>query len=134
MIVVDTNIIVYFHVEGDRTEEAWRIFERDSHWSAPFLWRSEFRNTMFWYLRKNLLSIDDVKEFAEAAEQMMLGNEFHLLPNDVLPLAVSSSCSAYDCEFVALAQELGVQLVTADGKILRDFPETAVSPQQFING
>jgi predicted nucleic acid-binding protein len=134
VIVVDTNIIVYFHVEGDRTQEAWQVFEKDSDWYAPFLWRSEFRNTMFRYLRSNLLPLIDVQEFAEAAEKMMLGNELHLLPGDILPLAASSSCSAYDCEFVALARELDVSLVTADKQILRDFPATAVSPQQFITG
>lgn len=134
MIVVDTNIIVYLHVEGDRTQEVWQVFQKDSNWYAPFLWRSEFRNTMFRYLRSNLLSLADVLEFAEAAERLMMGNELHLLLGDILPLAASSSCSAYDCEFVALAKELGVPLVTADKQILHDFPETAVSPQQFING
>lgn len=132
MIVVDTNILVYFHVEGDRTQEAWQVFQKDSEWYAPYLWRSEFRNTMVHYLRSNLLSLTDVLEFAEAAEKMMMGNELHLLPGDILPLAVSSSCSSYDCEFVALAKELGVPLVTADKKVLREFPETAVSPQQFV--
>ncbi|WP_420641638.1 type II toxin-antitoxin system VapC family toxin [Candidatus Leptofilum sp.] len=134
MIVVDTNIIVYFHVEGDHTKEAWQVFQKDSEWYAPFLWQSEFRNTMFRYLRSNLLLQTDVLEFAEAAEKMMIGNELHLLPNDIFPFAASSSCSAYDCEFVALAKELGVPLVTADKQILREFPETAVSPQQFVNG
>lgn len=132
MIVVDTNIIVYFHVEGDRTHEAWQVFQKDSDWYAPFLWRSEFRNTMFRYLRSNLLTPTDILEFAEAAEKMMTGNELHLLPGDILPFAASSSCSAYDCEFVALAKELGVPLVTSDKQILRDFPETAVLPQQFV--
>ncbi len=134
MIVVDTNIIVYFHIEGDRTHEAWQVFQKDADWYAPFLWRSEFRNTMIRYVRSNLLPLADVLEFAEAAEKLMMGNEFHLLPGEILPLAASSTCSAYDCEFVALAKELGVQLVTADSQILRDFPETAVSPQQFVNG
>ncbi len=134
MIVVDTNIIVYFHVAGDYTDAVWQIYQQDSQWCAPFLWRSEFRNTMLLYLRKGLLTLDEVKEFARAAEQILLDNEFHLPSNEVLYLAQNSQCSAYDCEFVALAQALGVKLVTADKRILHDFPETAVSPQQFMNG
>jgi hypothetical protein len=46
--------------------------------------------------------------------------------------AASSKCSAYDCEFVALAQDLSVPLVTSDQKILTAFPETAVSPDDFL--
>ena len=43
----------------------------------------------------------------------------------VLELVRDSDCSAYDCEFVALAMTLGVKLVTMDAKILRAFPKHA---------
>jgi predicted nucleic acid-binding protein len=47
-------------------------------------------------------------------------------------LAVSSGCSAYDAEFVVLARELGVSLVTLDKELLDKFPGTAVSPERFL--
>jgi predicted nucleic acid-binding protein len=40
---------------------------------------------------------------------------------------------AYDCEFVALAQYLNVPLVTADKKILREFPEVATSLDSLVS-
>jgi len=43
----------------------------------------------------------------------------------VLRLVSRSDCSAYDCEFVAAAQALGVGLVTMDGKLLKAFPKIA---------
>lgn len=46
---------------------------------------------------------------------------------DVLRLADSTGCSAYDAEFIVLAQELGIHLVTMDSMILKTFPETAIS-------
>jgi len=51
----------------------------------------------------------------------------------VLELAVRSRCTAYDCEFVALAKQLGVPLVTSDRQVLAAFPETAVSPDAFAS-
>jgi predicted nucleic acid-binding protein len=44
---------------------------------------------------------------------------------DVLRLVQQSKCSAYDCEFVALARSLNVPLITMDKQILKDFPTTA---------
>ena len=52
----------------------------------------------------------------------------------VLRLAAESPCSAYDCEFVALAAELRARLVTFDREILEAFPRVAVSPQRFLEG
>jgi len=40
-------------------------------------------------------------------------------------LVKDSDCSAYDCEFVALARQLGTSLVTMDSKLLRAFPQIA---------
>ncbi len=43
----------------------------------------------------------------------------------VLRLVESSRCSAYDCEFVSVAQQLGVPLITADWALLKAFPALA---------
>lgn len=49
----------------------------------------------------------------------------------VLTLALDSGCSAYDCEFVWLARELGVPLVTADREVRNAFPRLAVNPSDL---
>ncbi len=133
MIVVDTNILVYFHIQGDFTEQAIDAYQKDEEWAAPYFWRSEFRNTAMLYLRKKLLSLPYLMQLTRSAEGIMSGREFHVMADDVYRLASMSSCSAYDCEFVALAQDLGVPLVTVDKKVLREFPNTAVSLDQFVN-
>ena len=45
---------------------------------------------------------------------------------------IATKCSAYDCEFVALAHANGVRLLTVDREILHDFPEVAISLKRFV--
>ncbi len=125
MIVVDTNIIVYLFLPSQHTEQAEQLLLQEPVWSAPFLWRSEFRNVLAGYLRKNLISLEEAFRLQAEAESFLHGNEFLVPSSDVLQLVRDSACSAYDCEFVALAQGLGTTLVTGDRKVLREFPDIA---------
>lgn len=131
MIVTDTNLLVYLLLAGEHTEAAERVLQRDAEWSAPLLWRSEFRNVLALYLRRGLLSYETALEVFQQAEQLVKGREFAVETAHVLSLVSESTCSAYDCEFVALAHELQVPLVTSDGKVLAAFAGLAVSPENF---
>lgn len=68
----------------------------------PFLWRSELANVPGTCVR-----------------------------NERLRLAKATGCSAYDCEFVALALNLGVKLVSVDQSLIESLPETGVPLEQF---
>jgi predicted nucleic acid-binding protein len=68
----------------------------------------------------------------DQAIALMQHREFEVPSLQVLDLAAASTCSAYDCEFVALAQNLGVPLVTADRRILGQFPRIAVLLDSFV--
>lgn len=131
MIVADTNTIAYLLISGDRTLQARKVLRRDPEWAAPLLWRSEFRSVLAFYLRRKLISFAQALQLTEEAENLMRGAEYEVTSSRVLSLACDSQCSAYDCEFVALAQELGVSLITSDGKILSEFPSIALSPEKF---
>lgn len=65
------------------------------------------------------------------AEATMAGREHDVDSTLVLTLAAQSGRTAYDCEFVALAQVLGIQLVTGDRRVVGSFPEVAVSITDF---
>lgn len=56
MIVVDTNIIGYLFLASPRSTEAEQAFLKDPQWAAPILWRSELRNVLGLYIRKQVLS------------------------------------------------------------------------------
>ena len=127
MIVVDTNVIAYLWLPGDRTRQAESLLKEDSDWNAPLLWRSEFRNVLAGCLRRGDLDLDTALQIVDEAEGQMRGREFSVPSAQVLARVAASDCSAYDCEFVALAEELGVPLVTSDARILRSFPTSARS-------
>ena len=126
MIVVDTNILAYLYLPTRFTSRAEALLESDADWSAPVLWRSEFRNILAGYLRRRLLSFAAASDLLSEAESLLAGNEHEVGSRQVLELVRDSDCSAYDCEFVAVAMHLGVRLVTMDAKILRAFPRVAV--------
>ena len=132
MIVADTNLIVYLYVKGQRTNQVEAVLQQDPAWAAPLLWRSEFRNTLMGLVKRKDLGLDDVLEIVSEAEQWMMGREYTVVSNKVLQLAVQSGCSAYDCEFVSLAMDLKIPLLTSDRQILRAFPKVAVSPEGFL--
>jgi predicted nucleic acid-binding protein len=48
-----------------------------------------------------------------------------------LRLTSTSKCSAYDCEFIATANDLQVPLVTVDKQLLREFSSVAISLNSF---
>ena len=131
MIVVDTNLFAYLYLPGDQTPHARRALERDAAWAAPLLWRSEFCNVLATAVHTRRVGLGGAIEAMDAATHLMVGREFSVHSADVLRLADASGCSAYDCEYVALARDLGVSLVTADRQLLRAFPEGTVSLTTF---
>lgn len=91
------------------------------------LWRSEFRNILAGYLRRRSLSFEQAIALMAEAEDLFAGCEYKVDSRSVLELVRDSDCSAYDCEFIALAEQLGTRLVTMDKKLLKAFPERAVA-------
>lgn len=127
MIVVDTNILAYLYLPGEYTALAEELLETTNSWAVPVLWRSDFRNILAGCLRRNELSSDNAIALQLEAESLVAGNEYEVDSLKVLELVRDSNCSAYDCEFVALARSLNTHLFTADKKVLKAFPDTTIS-------
>ena len=68
----------------------------------------------------------------QQAEILMLENEHEVSSAHILQLVNSGNCSAYDCEFVALAQLLNIPLITADKRIIKEFPNIAQTIDGFL--
>ena len=132
MIVVDSNVVAYCWILGDKSEVAQRVRVRDPEWHVPYLWRSELRNALAGYLWRGSIDVARAAATMAAAERALAGCEHMVSSDTVLELTVGSRLSAYDCEFVALARSLAVPLVTEDAAVLKAFPELALSMEGFV--
>ena len=123
MIVIDTNILTYHVIRGERTAATEQLLRIDPEWVMPPLWRSEFRNVLAGSLRRGLTSLNEAERLMQEAALCLIGGEHTVSDRAVLELVARSKCTAYDCEFVALAGALGVVLVTEDKDVLKAFPQ-----------
>lgn len=135
MIVVDNDVISYFWIQMDteRAALARTVRQADDHWTVPRLWRSEFRNVLRGYMAGGYMTLDEALDYAQRAEADLQDVTRPVATEPVLRLVDATGHSAYDCEYVALAQELGTRLVTGDTRLSRLFPETAVLMEDFVD-
>lgn len=133
-MVLDTNVVAYCFFPGQFSDDAIELLANLSHAAVPALWQSEFRNVLALYLRKRLVTFEEAVEIYCLAEERLSIFHLDVGTKPVLELVNQSLCSAYDCEFVALAQQLDIPLVTQDQKILRTFPETAITIAEALKG
>lgn len=132
MIVVDSNLIAYLLIPGDRSEESEGVLQKDSDWVVPLLWRSEFRNILTLYMRHSGMSLLLASQTMTKAEKLLAGREYSVISSEVLALTHEKNISAYDAEYVILATLFGVPLVTIDKKLLKEVSDIAVLPSQFL--
>jgi len=131
VIVVDNSVLVAFWLPGESAELAESAKARDGVWAAPVLWRAEFRNVLAGYVRKKRLTAAEANAAYLNAQEDLGPQEYTVPTERILQLVAATDCPAYDCEYVALARDLGVPLVTTDQQILREFPKFAVSLERF---
>jgi len=131
LIVVDTNVIAYLWMKGEYTENAKRLLKSDPDWQVPLLWRSEFRSILSLYIRKKLLSLSELYTIMTEAQKMLKVNEYSIDSLDILEKVKKCTLSAFDLEFVVLAETLKTKLVTLDKKILSEFPKLTVSLSNY---
>ena len=132
MIVVDSNVLAYCWMSSQHTSLAQRVRVADPDWRVPVLWRSELRNILSGHLRRGSLSGSQIGRLMRHIEAELSGFE-HLVESDaVFGVVGESRLSAYDAEFVALARQLSVTLVTEDQAVLKAFPAIALSMEGFL--
>ncbi len=133
MIVADTNLIAYLLIEGEHTEAARRAWKRDADWSMPSLWRSEFLSVLATSIRAGLFRDAEGISLWRNAISLFGRSEQDPGGESVLATALQFDISAYDAQFVVVARDCRVPLVTGDRRLVEACPEIAVSMHDFAN-
>jgi predicted nucleic acid-binding protein len=126
VVLVDTNVLAYLMLEGDRTSAAQELFERDADWRSEAFIMVEFSNVLTTYVRTKVLSRDQGSKLLAGAEKLV--PVLTSVRNArALEVATQFGISAYDARFVALAIQMKVKLVTEDAKLRAAVPSWTVS-------
>ena len=88
MIVVDTNVIAYLLLPGPWTHAAETLLQAEPVWAAPPLWRSEFRNVLTGYLRRDRLLLSQAVELMQEAEEILAAHNEPVSTELVMQLVI----------------------------------------------
>ena len=127
MIVVDTNIITYRFIEGDKTAKVIKFQQYDSDWVVPFFWRFEFLNVLSTLVKNNYISDKQSISIWRTAYRTLKARERLIDMEKVLLFSIQNQISAYDAQYIVLAQSLKIKCLTEDMKLLREFPDITIS-------
>lgn len=132
MIVVDATVLLDFLLGDPTGGIAAEVLATDPRWAVPLLWRSEVANVLATRMRHGERTLEMALGCLAAGSRIVEGKEHPVSHDRVLRACAASGCTAYDCEYVVLAETLGVPLVTGDTQILAAYPGLALTPEAFV--
>jgi predicted nucleic acid-binding protein len=126
VVLVDTNILAYLMIEGDRTSAAQALHARDPDWRSETFILVEFTNVLTTYVRTKALTHKQGSELLAEAQAIFptLTSVQHA---QAFETATEFGISAYDGRFIAIAKQLRTKLVTEDVKLRAAVPAWTVS-------
>lgn len=131
MIVVDVNIIAYFLIEGEKTASARDLLHREPDWRLPALWRHEYLNVLATFARSGGATAAEALSLWRRGVEWLGPLEQSVNMESALILAAGNRISAYDAQYIALAQQLQTLCVTEDQRLLKAFPALTRTMQAF---
>ncbi len=121
MLVVDTNILAYLLIDGDRTRDAQALYALDPEWKSEAFLLIEFSNILTTCERSKNLARSQAEALLGTAESLLRG--LIALPHRVvLEHARRFGVSAYDARFLAVAEQLSSPLITEDARLRKAAP------------
>lgn len=132
MIVADANIVAALYFDGADTDSARLLLDRDGDWVVPGLWRHEMLNIAANYAKFTQSGTARIVAAWENADAQFADRIRPVDLGSALSMSIKHGISADDAQYVALAQELNVWLVTQDKKLRAAMPARTLSLRDAI--
>ena len=126
MVLIDTNILAYLMIAGDRTSAAQELYARDPDWRSEEFMLVELSNILATYVRTRAMTREiGIRLLAQA--QTLVPGPSSVSPAQALEAAMQFDISAYDARFIALARQMRVKLITEDTRLRAAVPTWTIS-------
>jgi predicted nucleic acid-binding protein len=135
MIVIDTNILAYGILEQSDEglrRQAHSVLDSARRILVPTLWRHEFLNILAGYAKTSALSLDDASRAWYQTVALAQDAEAEVDMIRALELSKQLGISAYDAQFIALAEAANTVLVTEDRRLRSAAGGRAVSMEDYL--
>jgi predicted nucleic acid-binding protein len=132
VVLIDTNVLVFLLIRGEKTTEARALLEADNDWRSETFLLVEFTNVLATYLRSRELMREEARCLLSDAEKLMQARLMNVAHGEALEMANEYFVSAYDGRFLALAWRLKSPLVTEDAKLRRAAPKLTRSTAEAL--
>ena len=131
MRVVDTNIVAYLLLSGDRTEQAQARWKADRGWRSDTFLCVEFSNLLATQVRAKTLTLAEAVSLLDRAGSPVQGMS-KVSHADALRIAAAFGVSAYEARFLAAVKTLGTKLVPDDVRPRKAVPAMIQSLAQAL--
>ena len=124
-IVVDASVALRWCFQLDGSDRAEELLRTNDPLIAPDLLIAEITNAAWKFVIFDKLAVDAVtsvvREVTKAFEELVPASG---LKDRALAIAIELRLPAYDCLYLALAEQRNAQLVTADKRLIRRCADT----------
>lgn len=116
--VVDSSVAAKWVFEEVHTDKAFRLLDEGSGLHAPDLFLVETDNIVCKRVRRNQIDADEGQRIRAALREFPVRKHTSMpLLDEAYLIAIKTGRSIYDCLYLALAELLHKQMVTADRRL-----------------
>ena len=132
MVLVDTNVIAPLYVRSARTEAVEELFARDAVWRTEPLALIELSNVLVTYERSRYITAATARDCLNRAAAFLQPHLFRVSHQAALEAALDYRVTACDARFLALADQLGIRLITEDARLRAAAPALTQSLAEVL--
>ena len=127
--VVDASVAIKWFVNEEGSDSADRLLQSPQRLCAPRLLLAEFTNALWKNRTRKTIGAEQARQaLASLQRSIDMWRPTEPLLDEALRLAMELGHPIYDMVYLALAREIGSQVVTADRRLLNKIAGTALAP------